>query len=112
MMQPSQPSETEQASSLAAQLAPVFRRVAIALAWVLTLALGALPPLLVLLDRWFKTPYLRDAVRKTWCQVDFLCQTPLPSYFLWIFPAWLAFTGLALWATRGQPLDARGAAQH
>jgi hypothetical protein len=47
--------------------------------------LSFLPPLFVVLDRWFQASQLVNYSRDAWCKVDFLCQAHLPSYFLVIF---------------------------
>lgn len=60
------------------------------------LALAALPPLFVLLDRWAAVPELKYFPKDNWCQVDFLCKTAFPAYFLSIFLFLAALTVLLL----------------
>jgi hypothetical protein len=60
-----------------------LRNILIAL---IAVALAAIPPLLVVLDRWFGNRMLIESLRQTWCSVDALCRLAWPPYFLLILP--------------------------
>jgi hypothetical protein len=62
---------------------------------IIVLLLAATPPTLVVADRWFSV-LSRDWNRDVWCQVPFLCQSMLPSYFLVILGCFVAL-GIILW---------------
>lgn len=51
----------------------------------LAVLLGAIPPALVVLDRWFGYEEIRSLLGSTWVRSSFLSQTPLPSYFVATF---------------------------
>jgi 4-amino-4-deoxy-L-arabinose transferase-like glycosyltransferase len=63
---------------------------------LVALLLALVPPVFVILHRWMDQKYLADIVHQTWCKVDFLCSTELPSYFLYIFIAYAALLALLL----------------
>ncbi len=75
-----------------------------ALIWATGIGLSIIPPLLVVLERWFHLA-VRDILRDTWCRVPLLCRSVLPSYFLWIIPATGIFVLLFLVAARSRPAD-------
>jgi len=47
--------------------------------------LSFLPPLFVMLDRWFEVDKFAHYSRDAWCKIEFLCSSLLPPYFGWIF---------------------------
>lgn len=49
------------------------------------LVLGLLPPLFVVLDRWFNVNQWVHYPKENWCKIEFLCSSRLPSYFGLIF---------------------------
>ncbi len=77
---------------------PVHRAV-VALLLAIGIGLSIIPPLLVVLDRWLKLP-VRDLLISIWCRIPWLCRSTLPSYFLWIIPAFGLFILFFLAATR------------
>lgn len=62
-----------------------------------------IPPLLVMLDRWFDDTQLVNVVRDDWCRVDVLCRTAYPSYFAFIIPCAVALMVLVVVAARSAP---------
>ncbi|NPV55360.1 MAG: hypothetical protein HPY76_01620 [Anaerolineae bacterium] len=52
----------------------------------LVLLLGGYASTLVFQERWLMLPNIRDSQMETWCRVDFLCRTALPSYFVIVLP--------------------------
>jgi hypothetical protein len=62
-----------------------------------------IPPLLVMLDRWFGNTQLVNGMRADWCRVDFLCRSAYPSYFAFIIPCALALMVLVMAAARSAP---------
>ncbi len=53
----------------------------------IVLILTVIPSVLVIIDKWYGK-LARDSYSDTWCQVEFLCYSVLPSYFviiLWCF---------------------------
>lgn len=78
----SQPSALPQPEEVLAS----YKRVALPILWVIGIGLSAFPPLLVVLDRWLDLP-VRDMLKTFWCRMPVFCQSVLPSYFLWIIPA-------------------------
>ncbi len=49
------------------------------------LVLGLLPPLFVVLDRWFNVNQWVYYPKENWCKIEFFCSSRLPSYFGLIF---------------------------
>ncbi len=62
-----------------------------------TLLLAALPPWLVVWDRWLGRSLASPAVKQLWCKVAFLCDSALPPYFLLIFACFLGVLVLVGW---------------
>jgi len=62
-----------------------------------TLLLAALPPWLVVWDRWLGRPLTSPAVKQLWCKVAFLCDSALPPYFLLVFACFLGVLVLVWW---------------
>lgn len=62
----------------------------------------AVPVVYVVLDRWLKV-VISDRYRLAWCTSAFLCDTFLPSYFIFILPAALLFFGLFFWKANRRP---------
>ncbi len=80
-------------------------RTRLVLGVVLTLA--AIPPALVILDRWFDNQGVRQSLRSTWCRSSFLCRTALPPYFALIFSCFLGLIIFVILATRDHLEDLR-----
>ncbi len=55
------------------------------LAVIVLFLLAAIPPLLVLDDRWFGNRQIADSLRAWWCRVPFLCGSAWQPYFLIVF---------------------------
>jgi len=62
-----------------------------------------IPVYLVFRERWLQDPNIRDSMRASWCQVDFLCQLALPSYFMAIFPCFVGAIFLFLAVAPANP---------
>jgi hypothetical protein len=62
-----------------------------------TVLLAALPPWLVVWDRWLGEPLTSPAVKQLWCKIAFLCDLGLPPYFLLIFACFLGVLVLVWW---------------
>jgi hypothetical protein len=73
---------------------PVFRRIRPVLL-TLVLLLAAVPSALVVLDRWLNLPQIHYLLSDYRCKVPFLCQLPLPEYFLVVIVCLLA-TGVLI----------------
>ncbi len=62
-----------------------------------TVLLAALPPWLVVWDRWLGRPLTSPAVKQLWCKVAFLCGLDLPPYFLLVFACFGGVLVLVWW---------------
>lgn len=74
-------------------------------AFVVLAALAAVPPSLVVLDRWLDRPITAQALRELWCRSEFLCQLSYPEYFP-LIPLCFAALACGIWAWRRAPLVA------
>ncbi len=81
---------------------PTRRRVGQVLLLAATAELAALPPALVVLDRWLGQAVISPTLDKWWCRVALLCHSPFPHYFLLIFGCCLAVP-LLVWWSRHDP---------
>ncbi len=97
------PGETASSAAKEGKARGSRRRVLAAalkvLFWATGVGLSIIPPLLVVLERWHYLA-VRDILRHYWCRVPLLCRSVLPSYFLWIIPAFGIFILLFLAAAR------------
>jgi len=61
------------------------------------LGLAALPPTLVVRDRWLNDPSAANWLQSAWCQIDALCDLRLPPYFAAILAGQVVLFGIWLW---------------
>jgi len=78
------------------------RRIGQALLVAATAELAALPPALVVLDRWLGRAVTSPILSEWWCKIGPLCDSRLPHYFLVVFGACLA-TPLLVWWNKHNP---------
>jgi len=62
--------------------------------YVALLLLAAIPPLLVVQDRWFDHAMTSETLQSLWCSNTFLCSLALPPYFLLSFVCVACMSGL------------------
>ncbi|MBI9050600.1 MAG: glycosyltransferase family 39 protein [Anaerolineaceae bacterium] len=60
--------------------------------------LSLIGPVFVILHRWLDVRFMLDLSRDVWCMSPFLCQTILPSYFLYVGLSIIALIVLLLFA--------------
>lgn len=83
------------------RLVPLIRYAPV----LLLLAAAIVPPALVMVERWFLDPNIRDSLRHIWCQSPFLCSLWYPSFF---FIAFISFGVVVLAFLIFVPVKAAG----
>jgi hypothetical protein len=71
------------------------------------LLLASISPVMVVMDRWLDKTDFRFAPQSAWCNIDFFCQTTLPSYYAFILASFVVLMIFLLIVVRERSDDLR-----